>query len=249
LKRGGGRADHQYRPVTPNELPNGYKYGITFTSYTLDTPNYLVHLGATLRAKGVPIIRQRVSSLDEAYCMPSLGPVPLIINATGLGSQTLLGVEDAAVFPARGQTVTVKAPSVRTNMGIKDPHPQNDRGQRFYIIPRPGPEGHVTLGGTFIANDYSTLPDPQTAERILRETYELCPALAEGREGGWRGIEVVSHNVGLRPCRHGGMRLELEQRKIGQGMEGREGMVPPAGRQGVGRSVGCVHAYGIGPAG
>jgi D-amino-acid oxidase len=227
---------------------------VGFTSYTLNPPRYLAHLASSLRSRGVPILRHRVSSLDEAYSL--LGPVSLVINATGLGSRTLLGVEDASVHPIRGQTVTVRAPSVVGCFGIKDPQPG---GQQCYVIPRPGPEGHVTLGGTFLPNNYSTLPDPDTAERIVKDAYKLCPQLASGsgsgtsRTNSWRDIQIVSHNVGLRPARTGGMRLELENRVLGRvNMEQKDehaGLVPARGQVGRGREVGCVHAYGIGPAG
>jgi hypothetical protein len=104
----------------------------------------------------------------------------------------------------------------------------------------------VTLGGTFLKGDYSTLPDMATAERILKETYELCPELGGGK--GWENIKVVSHNVGLRPAREGGMRLELEERVLGE-YGSKKGLVPEGGRPVMGRKVGVVHAYGIGPAG
>jgi D-amino-acid oxidase len=119
--------------------------------------------------------------------------------------------------------------------------------------------GHVTLGGTFLPNNYSTLPDPDTAERIVKDAYKLCPQLASGsgsgtsRTNSWRDIQIVSHNVGLRPARTGGMRLELENRVLGRvNMEQKDehaGLVPARGQVGRGREVGCVHAYGIGPAG
>ncbi|CAD6567617.1 MAG: hypothetical protein TREMPRED_003751 [Tremellales sp. Tagirdzhanova-0007] len=244
-----GYADQWYQPLVfdyqrleASSIPKGYKFGIGFTSYTLNPPAYIAHLAKSLRDRGVPIVRHRLSSLDEAYSL--LGPVELVVNATGLGSRSLLGVEDLKVFPARGQTVLVRAPNVRTCYSIKDPHRLQADGQQTYIIPRPGPEGHVILGGTFIRDEYSTLPDPATAERILRDTYELCPALSEGR--GWEGIEVVSHNVGLRPAREGGMRLELEVRTVGAG---NSGLLPERGTVGKGRKVAVVHAYGIGPAG
>jgi D-amino-acid oxidase len=109
----------------------------------------------------------------------------------------------------------------------------------------------VILGGTTEKDNYSTLPNMENAERILRETYDLCPELVEEsrreKGEGWEGIEVVAHNVGLRPAREGGMRLELEERKIGQGTK--EGLMPRIGKKGLGREVAVVHAYGIGSAG
>lgn len=233
-----------YRHLDQSELVPGTKSGVTFTSYVLNPPNYIGHLAKTLRAAGVPIIRQRLSSLDEAYCIAAVGPVKLVINATGLGSQTLLGVEDAAVHPVRGQTVLVKAPDVRTCKSLKRGSAPN---QPTYIISRPGPDGHVILGGTTLADNYSTLPDPKTAERILRSAYAICPELSMGQ--GWEKIEIVSHNVGLRPARHGGVRVELERRVVGKGLEGREGLLSPPARAALGKNVAVVHAYGIGSAG
>lgn len=169
-----------------------------------------------------------------------------MINATGLGARSLLGVEDPKVFPARGQTVLVKAPQVRQCMSAKDSSRMPSTGLQTYIIPRPGPDGHVILGGTFLKDNYSTLPDMAQAERILKETYKLCPALGGGK--GWKEIEVVSHNVGLRPAREGGARVELEEREL---QRGKERLIPGKGNLGTesGEKVGVVHAYGIGPAG
>lgn len=102
----------------------------------------------------------------------------------------------------------------------------------------------MILGGTVVADNYSTLPDLETSGRILKEAFEMCPELSQ--TGDWRGIEVVSHNVGLRPARKGGMRLELERRKLGE----RKGeLIPGPGRgEREGKEVGVVHAYGIGSA-
>jgi hypothetical protein len=201
---------------------------------------YLTYLAEKLKSNGVPFIRQRVSALDEAYHIPQIGQVDLVINATGLGAKSLIGVQDPKVFPARGQTVLVKAPNVLTNFGCRDTD-FLPKGESMYIIPRPSPEGHVILGGTFLPDNYSTLPDMDVAERILKNAYNLCPALSDGQ--GWEKIEVVKHNVGLRPCREGGARIDLEERSTG------EGKLLPASVKGKGRQVGVVHAYGIGPAG
>lgn len=44
-------------------------------------------------------------------------------------------------------------------------------------------------------------------------------------------VEIISHNVGLRPAREGGARIELERRAV------------------KGKKVGVIHAYGFGSAG
>ena len=99
-------------PSTPK--PGGRKYGHSYSSYILNAPRYLAWLSSRCAAERLPIVRQRLSSLDEAYNLPSIGPVDLVINATGLGARWLPGVEDEKVYPAKGQTVLVKAPGVKT---------------------------------------------------------------------------------------------------------------------------------------
>lgn len=107
----------------PANLPHGHK----FTSYVLDAPRYSQHLGKQVRAKGIPIVRRRLTTLDEAYNLPGLGPVDLVVNATGLGARSLVGVMDRDVYPARGQTVLVRAPKVRKCIMLADAFTANMR--------------------------------------------------------------------------------------------------------------------------
>ena len=131
---------------------------MTYKSFILHAPNYLLHLATQLRSSGIQFHRQRLSSLEEAYNLPAFGPVKLVINASGLGAKSLLGVKDTkAIYPIRGQTVLVKAPGVKTcYMQASSMHPSEDgneststnpaiEAEPTYIIPRPGPEGHVVL--------------------------------------------------------------------------------------------------------
>lgn len=190
-----------------------------------------------------------------------------MINATGLGALSLLGVTDPLVHPAKGQTITVRAPLVTECLGWKEPrdlttHPEM-KGQQVYIIPRPGSGGLVTVGGCYLPGDWSTNPDPQVAERILKEALELCPELAHKAEAQGEGeeeegrVEVVSHNVGLRPCRKGGIRIELEEMDLGDMVEQGGAILPVCAAQSLesehGKAimgkVAVVHAYGIGGAG
>lgn len=116
-----------------------------------------------------------------------------------------------------------------------------------YIIPRPGPEGHIVLGGTYLQDNHSSLPDLDEGERILRDCFDLDPSLAGIKDGTWRDIQVISHNVGLRPAREGGARVAFERRFLGQGEDQRSGPKVPSGQKG--RRVGVVHAYGFGSGG
>jgi len=51
--------------------------------------------------------------------------------------------------------------------------------------------------------------DPNLAHRIALKCVALAPELTDGK--GIEGLDVVRHNVGLRPSRRGGPRLEAEQ--------------------------------------
>jgi hypothetical protein len=46
------------------------------------------------------------------------------------------------------------------------------------------------------------------AKEIMEKTVSLLPELAHGK--GVQGLDVVRHNVGLRPSREGGPRVENE---------------------------------------
>lgn len=108
-------ADVQFKRIprsTPK--PANKAYGHSYSSFILHAPRYLAYLASLCREKRIAIIRQRLSSLDEAYDLPSVGPVDLVVNATGLGARWLPGVEDDKVYPAKGQTVLVRAPGVKT---------------------------------------------------------------------------------------------------------------------------------------
>ena len=211
----------------------------------------------------MPIVRTRLSSLDEAYDIPSIGPVSLVVNATGLGSFSLIGVEDPKAHPARGQTVLVRAPRAKRCIMNTESFMGDDDGECYlqalqpnsprvpsltpaakpaYIIPRPGCD-EVVLGGTYIPNNHSSLPDLVEADRILQACFDLEPLLAP-QGGEWRDIEVISHNVGLRPARDGGARVELEKKVVGSATR-RVGRPNSADK----KQVGVVHAYGFGSAG
>lgn len=240
---------------TPSKpLPGGFPHGVKFESYILHAPDYLAHLASGLRSRGVPIIRRRLASLDEAYDLPEVGRVDLVVNALALGNKTLIGVEDDNMYPAQGQTVLVRAPLVNTctmSTGdtVKSARTAANDDAIAYIIPRPGPDGHVVCGGTYNRDNWITQPSMAEAERILRACYALDPRLAGPNGTSWKDIEVVAHNVGLRPSRDGGVRLELEHRELVGAGEKSVALAPTSRSSQGHRQVAVVHAYGPGGTG
>ena len=141
----------QYGTVSDKTVPNGARL-ITYKSFIIHAPKYIVHLANLVRRQGVTIRRHRLSSIEEAYDLLGFGRVSLVVNATGLGAKSMLGMtESKQLYPIRGQTVLVKAPEVKTCYMKTTDHPdaQTNKNTQIpeptYIIPRPGKEGHVVL--------------------------------------------------------------------------------------------------------
>ena len=210
-------------------------HAIKYKSFTISVPLYTKWLVGELTAEkpvlldgrkaGPPVNIRRCSTLSSISAVRSIVPdCSLVINATGVGAGDLSDVQDSKVYPIRGQTVLVSVPSFKApNMGarcvMKLGTPAN------YVIPR-ARSGQVILGGSFDVRQSSTTPDKVLAEKIMEECAKLVPEIVpEGKT--WKDIPVISHNVGLRPAREDGARVELEEI----------------------RGLTVVHAYGIGPAG
>ena len=206
--------------------------GAAFTSVSLSAPDYLNHLYLKALKLGIKFVRKSFDSIFQPFeSSRGLDFVPiadLVVNATGLGARHLKGVEDDKVMPIRGQTVVVDCPNVKECvMSIS----QSKDGESAYIIPRPN--GQAILGGCFQINNWNTNVDEDMSQRILKSCFELNNNLSP--TGRFEDIKVVRHNVGLRPAREGGTRLELEMIKSQNDYF--EEQLP------------VVHAYGIGPAG
>ena len=119
-------------------VPGGLPHGLKYSSYVINAPQYLAHLHRSLEALGVPFVRARLTRLDEAFRIPGIGPVKLVVNATGLGARSLVGVQDDQVLGARGQTVLVRAPGVKRCIV---------RTEGFNAVPKPGESESRRLSG------------------------------------------------------------------------------------------------------
>lgn len=196
------------RRADGDTLPGNARLAVGFTTWFFDvglTLRALVdHLGAD---HDVTITAHSIDRLDR---LREAGEV--VVNATGLAAGPLVG--DRAMEAVRGQVVHVRSP----HLSDWDP----DRSVSVdgaYLYPRP--DG-VLVGGTAEWGEVDTSPDAALARRLVEAAVPLAPGLGEV---GDADLEPV---VGLRPYRHGGVRL------------------------GRGRDVGgvpVVHAYGHGGAG
>jgi hypothetical protein len=95
----------------------------------------------------------------------------------------------------------------------------------------------VLLGGTFEPNNWDTSISIPTANDILARAKEVMPALNEPT------TRIHAHNVGLRPAREGGPRVEAQFIDV----PSKDDLIPsPSGDSANTKSRLVVHAYGFG---
>ncbi|KAI8342349.1 hypothetical protein BC941DRAFT_412515 [Chlamydoabsidia padenii] len=190
-----------YERLDQSVLPDGVKGGYRFVTFTANVPQYLDYLVKTLKSLGGHLERNTFNSLQSA--IDHYPAADTLINCTALGSYDLQDVQDHAMYPLRGQTVIVRAPHIKHQL-------YKDLGyyDQFctYIIPRG--DGTVVLGGTMDRGNNNTEPEPELTKKILSNCYNLHPYLTHYK--GPEAFDVVSVNVGFRPGREGGIRLEKE---------------------------------------
>ncbi|GAA5936865.1 FAD-dependent oxidoreductase [Sporobolomyces koalae] len=228
-----------YRRLEPSECPPN-SVGVEFDTLSVHAPKYCQHLAHQLRSNGVTIERRYVKSIDEAF--DCFGRVDIVVNATGLGAKSIAGVEDDRVQPIRGQTVLIKSDCVRCTMDTSDPT------SAAYVIPRPG--GEVICGGSYGVDDWDTSVSTATATRILAHCLRLEPSISSN--GQVSGIHILRHNVGLRPSRSTGPRLETQTIQLGTRQDPIVADSPirvSSQTRDVERKGTIVHCYGVGPAG
>ncbi|KAG8795295.1 hypothetical protein FRC12_016309 [Ceratobasidium sp. 428] len=200
-----------FRELKPEELAPSSDSGYSFTTLTIDTAVYLPYLLSVLLGKGGSIIRTRVMHVSQVAQGTYTSTKPdAIVVCTGLGARSLGGVEDQDVYPIRGQVVLIRAPWV--NFGCA----QSEINQPMsHVIPRRS--GDVVLGGTKGINDWYPHPRPEATDDIIARTLLIAPEIAppesraNGRTPSVEDVKkiVIETGCGLRPCRKGGIRLEI----------------------------------------
>ncbi|KAJ2785875.1 hypothetical protein H4R18_000264 [Coemansia javaensis] len=204
------------KPIARSEWPAHAWYGYSYDSLVVNVPQHLLWLRRELCGLGGAV---RQGELADIRSAPGLAGVQAaaVVNCAGLGSRAL-GVNDAAMFPTRGQTLLVRAPAV--DYTTTAPAARNDRAA--YVIPRG--DGTVIIGGVFEQGSADPDEHAETTEEILRSCIALCPQLLDRgpehlqrpEQVPERDVErlrqrVIRTSVGFRPSRKGGPRLEVQR--------------------------------------
>ncbi|RIB20078.1 hypothetical protein C2G38_1964445 [Gigaspora rosea] len=180
----------EFRVIPLEELPSGVEYGVSYITVSLNVQKYLQWLLDQFIASGGKRKKIHLSHINESFFADN--EIDVVVNCTGVNARTFSGVMDKTVFPSRGQTISVWAP-----------HIKNNQDSFTFVVPRKG--GEVILGGTMEMNDFSENPDPKTAEEIIQRCVKLCPELTLDKN-----LQIIRHNVGRRPYRTNGIRIEVE---------------------------------------
>ncbi|KAI9570325.1 FAD dependent oxidoreductase [Boletus coccyginus] len=236
-----GKLVRELHELDQSEIPEPYKSGAEFCTISVNPQEYIPWLKSELLSRGVSFERRQVGSLEELQ--PLVGLKGILVNATSLGSRSIIGVEDTKLYPIRGQAILVKSPQIHEFLAVEfDDY--SGQGEVTYIIPRPGTRytDTVLLGGTFQSGDWDTSLHMDVAQRIFERCAEISPSLKDS------GVtKILKHQVGLRPAREGGARVEAEV--VGFPLSSTHNLVPwdPVGLKGGNMQV--VHAYGFGAGG
>ena len=196
-----------FQILNKEDLPEGVEYGIGYTTICINPEKYMNYLTSLLPSSVVKIrCEQKLKSLREVLNVPGLekgSAVSGIVNCTGLGALSL--VPDENVFPTRGQTVLLRQ---HTDIDI---FRQAKDGQAWYIIRRAN-NGGTILGGSKQHGDWNADVDDELTQRILDNCKKIAPeGLLVDKDGAGKEFDVVSVQVGRRPSRKGGVRVEVDE--------------------------------------
>ncbi|KAJ8593248.1 FAD dependent oxidoreductase [Rhizopogon salebrosus TDB-379] len=229
--------------LSESEIPVPYKVGVAFDTVSINPLEYLPWLRSELESRGVIFHRQYVGSLDEVK--PFVGNNGILVNATSLGSRSLIGVEDTALYPIRGQSIIVQNNGLQEFLSSRL-GPTMSEGHLTSIIPRPGliQTNTALLNGTYQIGNWDTSLDMSTAKGIFGRCSALAPCLKEDE------TKILRHTVGLRPDRKGGPRVEAERISLPLTRSGGS-LAPYVSRNAEEepQELTIIHAYGMGAGG
>jgi D-aspartate oxidase len=107
------------------------KFGVAFTTLSIDVPAYLSYLYTSFKSGGGRTQRASIQHIDQVIEGAFSEPPDAIVVCAGLGARTLGGVEDTSLYPVRGQTILIRAPWCKTGRTVRV------AGGGVYNVPRP----------------------------------------------------------------------------------------------------------------
>lgn len=193
-----------FRVLPPPDLPTGVQWGCEYNTYTVNVLVYCSWLLRKFQSRGGKVIKKTLRCLEEA---PGVGGFHesqqvasslAVVNCSGRNFDT-----DPKMQFLRGQTVLVKQQYHKTITR------QHKDGTWTFLIPRPW--GGIVVGGTKEPGDTEAEARMETRADILNRAAAVFPDFVRDPAE----FEVVLDNVGRRPWRDGGLRIESSSSREG----------------------------------
>ena len=186
-----------FRILKEDELVEGTKWGCEYLTYCVNPAVYAAFLTESFTFKGGIMVERTIKEAREVFDTDGLdlgGNVRVVVNCSG----TNFG-QDPKMKIIRGQTCLVKNKYHRTMTR------QYADGRWTTIIPRPH-NGGTIVGVSKEIDDDNVKARPETRKLLLEQCIESFPEFVTKVQD----FEVVCDNVGRRPFREGGTRIEVE---------------------------------------
>jgi len=133
-----------------HQHPFGFDRARKYQLMMVETTRFLQQLMRDVQVAGGGIAIKHFASPAEVAALPET----LVFNCTGLGARALFG--DKELIPIRGQlAVLLPQPEVDYALGAAG---------GAYMFPR---RDGIVLGGTYERDNWSTVPDPATTDRLV----------------------------------------------------------------------------------
>lgn len=198
-----------FKVLPKSGLPTGVKFGAEYDTWILNAPLYLQYLYRKLQmVYGVEFKRASLNSLKQVF---ESFKSDFVVNCSGQGLQ-YSGGYDPQCFSIRGQTLLVRPPK-NNPYETKTVTHQNADGLWTFVIYRPL-DGGCILGGTKQPGDLDPYPRESDTKDLLKRGENLYPDLMVEKDGRLQ-FDVKNVNVGFRPARVGGSRVEIEHTESG----------------------------------
>lgn len=192
-----GREVEELNERVGGEGTGKVKWAASYKTYVVNPHVYTAHLLSNFTEHGGRTVRCRLNSLTDALGHVQPGHKAVIVNCTGTGL-----VSDPNSTLIRGQTLLVRKPYHKTVTR------QCQDGTWSFLIPRPLGGGTI-VGGTKQVGDTHGSSRPEERSELLANAARYFPEfVGSGDKVGEE--DIVCDNVGFRPARKGGVRVERE---------------------------------------
>lgn len=173
------------------------KWACEYETYVVNVHIYCTWLLQQFLQGGGKTVQKQLNNIGEALQAVPEADCAIIVNCSGMGLW-----DDPKMKVIRGQTVLVR------NKYHSTITRQCADGTWSFLIPRPLGGGTI-VGGTKQVSDPETRGRPEERQKLLENAVKYFPDFVSAL----KDFDVVQDNVGRRPWRDGGMKIEADELK------------------------------------